>query len=106
MKKEFQLLDRREFVADAIKSVALLATFSSAASSATEKAASNPFAYDLSRLEKTDPKLISHVEIKRWRAPHDEARRLALSPTGRLFIASGNYVTEFTSDGERGMEIA
>ncbi len=106
MKKEFQLLDRREFVADAIKSVALLAAFSSAASTAAEKAAPNPFAYDLSHLEKTDPNLISHVEIKRWRAPHAEARRLALSPTGRLFIASGNYVTEFTSDGERRMEIA
>ena len=106
MKKEFQLLDRREFVADAIKSATLLAAFASAGASAAEKAAANPFAYDLSRLEKTDPKLLSHEEVKRWRAPHADARRIALAPTGRLFVASGNYVTEHTSDGERGLEIA
>ena len=106
MKKEFQLLDRREFVADAIKSATLLAAFASARASAAEKAATNPFAYDLSRLEKTDPKLISHQEVRRWRAPHADARRLALAPSGKLWLASGNYVTEFTSAGERGLEIA
>jgi hypothetical protein len=106
MKKEFQLLDRREFFANAMKGAALIAVLPSVGSAVAEKAASNPFAYDLSRLEKTDPKLITHEEIKRWRAPHPDARRIALSPDSTLLVASGNYVTEFTDDGVRTLDIA
>ena len=106
MKKEFQLQDRREFLEDAIKSAALLTALSSARVSAIEKAASNPFAYDLSHLEKTDPKLISHTEVKRWRTPHADARRIALAGDGQLLVAAGNYLTQFSANGERGLEIA
>lgn len=106
MKKKFQLLDRREFFANAMKSVAVIAVLPTVGSAAIEKAASNPFAYDVSRLEKTDPKLLSHEEVKRWRAPHAEARRIALAPDGQLLVASGNYVTAFTAEGEPRLEIA
>ncbi len=106
MKKEFQLLDRREFFRDAAKAAAVVATVGAAASASAQKARPNPFAYDVSHLEKTDPKLISHEEIRRWRSPHPEARRLALAPDGRLLVASGNYVTTFSAEGERGLEFA
>lgn len=106
MKKEFQLLDRREFFRDAARAAAVVATVGVAASAAAQRARPNPFAYDVSHLEKTDPKLISHEEIRRWRAPHSEARRLALTPDGQLLVASGNYVTSFNAEGERGWEFA
>ena len=106
MKKEFQLFDRREFLGNAIRGAALIAAMPTSQVAAVEKAAANPFAYDLSRLEKTDPKLISHEEIKRWRAPYSEAKRIAITHGGALLVASSNYVTSFSTDGERGIEIA
>ncbi|MCW5553002.1 MAG: hypothetical protein KIS67_12685 [Verrucomicrobiae bacterium] len=106
MKKEFQLLDRREFFRDAAKAAAVAATVGAAARASAQRARPNPFAYDVSHLEKTDSKLISHEEIQRWRAPYSEARRLALAPGGELLVASGNYVTTFSAEGERGLEIA
>jgi len=106
MKKEFQLHDRREFLGNAIKGAALLTTLSSVSAKAAEKAAANPFAYDLSRLEKTDPKLISHEEVKHWKVSHADARRIALTPEGQLLVAAGNYLTAFSQEGERGFEIA
>jgi len=106
MRKEFQLHDRREFLENALKGAVLLTTVSSVTAKATEKAAANPFAYDLSRLERTDPKLISHQEVKRWRVSHADARRIALTPGGQLLIAAGNYLSSFSTEGERGFEIA
>jgi len=106
MKQEFKLHDRREFLENAIKGAALLTALPAVSAKAAEKAASNPFAYDLSRLEKTDPKLVTHREAKRWHTPHADTRRIALSPDGQLFVAAGKYVTSFSPDGERGLEIA
>ena len=106
MKKEFQLFDRREFFANALRGAALVSVMPSLGAAAAEKAASNPFAYDLSRLEQTDPKLINYEEVNRWRAPHQDARRIALSSDSTLLVGSGNYVTQFTSEGSRRLEIA
>jgi len=106
VKKEFQLHDRREFLGNAIKGAALLTALPAVSAKAAEKAAANPFAYDLSRLEKTDPKLISHEEVKRWKVSRADARRIALTPGGQLLVAAGNYMTAFSGEGERGFEIA
>jgi len=74
MKKEFQLSDRREFLADSLRSAALLAALATGRSQAADKAGSpNPFAYDVSRLAKTDPKLIAYEEVTRWKCPHPGA---------------------------------
>ena len=106
MKKEFQLHDRREFLGNALKGAALLTALPAAGAKAAERAASNPFAYDLSRLEKTDPKLVTYEEVKRWKVAYAEARRIALAPAGQLLVAAGNYLTAFNEEGERGFEIA
>ena len=106
MKKEFQLSDRREFLADGIRGAALLAALASGRSPAAEKAGTkNPFAYDVSRFSKTDPKLIAYEEIARWKYPHAEPRRLTMSPDQQLFICAGNYLTAMKPDGQRGLEI-
>jgi hypothetical protein len=107
MKKEFQLSDRREFLADSLRSAALLAALASGRAQGAGKAdASNPFAYDVSRLSKTDPKLIAYTEVARWKCPHADPRRLAVAPDGQVFVCAGNYVTVSSPDGRPGLEIA
>jgi hypothetical protein len=107
MKKEFQLANRREFLADGIRSAALMTALASASSQAAKKAGTpNPFAYDVSRLSKTDPKLISYEETARWKCPRNEVRRIAAGPDERLCVCAGNYITVMTRDGQRGLEIA
>lgn len=107
MKREFQLNTRREFFADGAKGAAALALFGAGrAGSAAAKPAVNPFAYDLSRLEQTDPKLIGYEQVAKWRAPRDEPKAIATGPDAQLWVAAGNYVTALSPDGQRGMEIA
>ncbi len=106
MKKEFQLFNRRQFFAGSASTMAFLNAIAAERGQAAEKGSSNPFAYDLTHLQTTDPKLIAYDEITRWRSPHPEARRLCLLPDGRLLVASGNYVTVMKADGQRGLEIA
>lgn len=107
MKKEFQLSDRREFLADGLRSAALLTALAAGRSRAADKpAASNPFAYDVSRLSKTDPKLIAYEEVARWKSPHAEPKRIAVGPDQRLFVCAGNYITATDATGQSGLEIA
>ena len=82
-----QLSDRREFLGKLGKSAALasLATAAAAKRAAAATALpTNPFAYDLTRLEKTDPALIKYKEVARWRSPRKEVKRLAIGPDDRL----------------------
>ena len=107
MKKEFQLSDRREFLADGLRSAALLTALATGRAPAAEKAGTaNPFAYDVSRLSKTDPKLIAYSEVAHWKCPHADPRRLAMAPDGTLLVCAGNYVTALNQDGQPGLEIA
>jgi hypothetical protein len=106
MKREFHLSTRREFFGQAAGAMGVLGTIASQRGQAAEKPATNPFAYDISRLQKTDPKLIAYEESARWKAPHAEAKRIALAPDNNLYICAGNYLTAMSRIGERGLEIA
>ncbi len=107
MKKEFQLSDRREFLADSLRGAALFVALASGRSQAAEKASTaNPFAYDVSRLSKTDPKLLAYEEVARWKSPHAEAKRIAAGPGDTLYVCAGRYVTAMSPEGVRGLEIA
>ena len=106
MKREFHLSSRREFFGQSAGAMAILSVIASQRSQAAEKASRNPFAYDISRLQKTDPKLIVYEEAARWKAPHPEAKRLGIGHDDTLYVCSGNYVTLMSSSGERGREIA
>lgn len=106
MKREFDLSSRREFFGQAAGTMAILGTIASQRTQAAEKKSTNPFAYDVSHLQKTDPKLITYEEATRWKAPHAEARRIAMGPEETLYVCSGNYLTACSRAGERGVEIA
>jgi hypothetical protein len=105
MKREFLLSSRREFFGQSTVALTVLNTIASQRGQAAEKPARNPFAYDISRLQKTDPKLIAYKETARWKAPHTQARRLAIGHDDTLHICSGNYVSALNVSGERGIEI-
>ncbi len=106
MKREFQLASRREFFGQTAGTLAILGAIASQRGQAAEKATTNPFAYDVSHLQKTDPKLIAYEETARWKAPHAEAKRIAIGPDETLYLCSGNYLTAMNRSGERGLEIA
>lgn len=95
------LLDRREFVrrsGQLIVSAAALVAGSASAAARTAKEV-NPFAYDVSRLLQTDPKLVQYREVARWAAPAG-ARRLVMGPADRLWLAAGRQAVEMDAGGE------
>lgn len=101
-------VSRREFVGHITRGalVAGAAIVSGRTALAAQSGQSNPFAYDLSRLRHTDPKLVRYEETGRFRSPHGEPRRIAIGPGDQVFVAAGNYVTALGADGGRGLEIA
>ncbi len=52
----------------------------------------NPFAYDVRKYERTDPKLIAYRQITSFKCPTPDARRLCLVGKDRLAVAAGNEV--------------
>jgi hypothetical protein len=83
----------------------LAASTGLARAKAADKAA-NPFAYDVERFRSTDAKLVQYEQVARFPVPHPEPNRLAMGPTGRLFVAAGSAVYVLDSDGKRVSEIA
>ncbi|HXP60270.1 MAG TPA: hypothetical protein VN829_07260, partial [Dongiaceae bacterium] len=66
----------------------------------------NPFAYDLQRVSKTDPKLVSYEPAGRFACPGPGPRRLAVGPEDHLYIAGRNGVSVVDGEGRRLEEIA
>ncbi len=75
---------------------------------ASTKSASqeNPYAYDVARYEKTDPRLVRYSESARFSSPLKPARRLAIGPDGHLYFAGGDRVSVLRTDGSLISEIA
>ncbi len=74
-----------------------------AAAAATKSA--NPFAYDVQRLERTDPKLIGYEQARKFSARISEPRRIAVGPGERLYIAGKSGVSILGTDGTLAGEI-
>ena len=106
MKPEFELFDRREFFGVVTKTAAILGLASAAEANAQDKGTANPFAYDISRFQKTDPKLIAYEEVTRWALPRKEARRLAIGPDDQLYVCAGNYINCLSRAGQAGLDLA
>lgn len=89
-------VSRRAFVHAA--SVLGAATLVRPDASAAEK---NPFAYDVSRLAKTDPALLTWTEVSRRTCAVPHARRLALGPDDAVYLAADNQIVRWAASGER-----
>ena len=106
MKREFQLESRREFFAQTIGTMAILGAIASQRAGAVEDMANPPFSNDETHPRKTDPKLIAYEEAARWKAPHAEAKRIAMGPQDTLYVCSGNFLTAMSREGKPGVEIS
>ena len=112
MKPEFKLLDRREFVNFVSRSAALLglakvgSESATAATTSAEQTSTNAFAYDVSRLQKTDPKLIAYEEVTRWRSPRTSVRQIAIGPGDQVHVCAGHYISVFNPQGQPAAEVA
>lgn len=106
MKREFQLSSRREFFGQAAGTMAILGAIASQRADGAVAAAKNPFAYDVSHLQTTDPKLIAYEEKTRWKAAHADAKRITVGTGNAIYVCAGNYLTAHQTTGETKFEIA
>jgi hypothetical protein len=105
MKREFEISNRRGFFGVMAKTGAIISLTPLAASAVTS-GSENPFAYDLSRFGKTDPKLITHEVAARWPGPRKNTRYLTAAPDDQLYLCADNYLTACNTAGKPGLEIA
>jgi len=104
-------MTRRKFIARSARHASLIglagaAGVVSARAGRGGSAEENPFAYELGRLEKTDPKLVHYAEASRFRCAREGVRRLAVGPDDRLYLAAGNYVAVVSDTGAMVSEFA
>jgi hypothetical protein len=92
-----RFVSRRGFLGRTLAGAATAGAFSAFAGDKTREP--NPFAYDVSRHLKTDPKLIAYEQKRAFPTPHPAPRALALGVNGNLFVAAGKYVSELKPDG-------
>ncbi len=111
MNNRNRTITRRHFLRETAGSAGILAVGSGsfAASVGLARAAgadkdANPFAYDVERFRKTDPKLIHYEQVGRFTAPL-VPRRMVIGPEDRVYIAAGNAVSVLDRDGARISEI-
>ena len=100
MKKQKQSITRRDFLKETAGGAGIIAVGSGtfAASVGLARGASagkdaNPFAYDVERLRKTDPKLIHYEQVGHFVSPGPDPRRIVIGPEDRVYIAAGNAVS-------------
>ena len=108
MKKRNQIITRRHFLKETAGGAGILAVGSGsfAASIGLARGAGagqvpNPFAYDVERLRKTDPKLIHYEQAGHFTGPSPDPRRIVISPEDRVYIAAGNSVSVLDREGKR-----
>jgi hypothetical protein len=112
MKDQTREISRRRFLKGTARGAGILAVSSGsiAASVPLVRAASpgkeaNPFALDVERLRKTDPKLIRYEQVGKFPSQNSSPRRLAIGPDGRVYVAGANSVSVLDSSGARITEI-
>ena len=113
MKLSSSRLTRRQFLRQSAREAGMLAAAGVSLAAANRLARgtaaaqdANPFAYDLDRVSKTDPKLIRYERVAKFAAANPEPRRLALGPEDRLYLAGKQGITVLDLTGARLDEIA
>jgi hypothetical protein len=102
-------ITRRQFLQrSGVTAAGVAAGFVGLAQHAVKAAAqtANPFAYDVSRFSRTDPRLVHYTELRRFSVPHPETRRIAMGGRNQLYLAAGKYVSVLQSDGTPLSDIA
>jgi hypothetical protein len=112
MKNRNQAITRRDFLKESAGSAGILAVGSGSiafsiglARGASAGKDPNPFAYDVGRLSKTDPKLIHYEQVGHFAGPSSDPRRMVIGPEDRVYIAAGNAVSVLDRDGARVTEV-
>jgi hypothetical protein len=112
MKKKNPDITRRDFLDRAARGAGVIAVGSSAFATSIGRARGasagkepNPFAYDVGRLQKTDPKLLHYEQVAQFPSPNTDPRRIAIGPGDRVYIAAGNCVSVLDAAGKRISEI-
>ena len=67
--------------------------------------AANPFAYDISTWENTDPALVHDEETGRFRIGKPEPRRISFGPEDNLYVATRSGVSLLNQNGEMVLDI-
>lgn len=101
-------LSRRQFIDRGIRGAGfcVLGGAGLAAAEASGKdGAANPFAYDVERLTRIDPKLIAYDQVANFSGLHSEPRRITVGPQDRLYVATREGVDILEKDGVRLSEI-
>jgi hypothetical protein len=112
MKNRNPSMTRRHFLKEtaggagilAVGSGALAASFGLARAASAGKDA-NPFAYDVERLRKTDPKLVHYEQVAHFRSPNPDSRHIVIGPEDRVYVAAGNSVSVLDGEGTRTNDI-
>ncbi len=65
----------------------------------------NPWRYDVDSFRRVDPALVHYDRVVQFPVGQPEARRLAIGPDGRVYVAAGRGVLVFTAAGARAAEI-
>src|SRR5215471_8333308 len=73
---------------------------------AAAQAIANHWAYDDSKVRRTDPKLLHYHEVRQFHCARPSPRCIALTHDERLLIGSGKYLTEHNLDGTQASELA
>jgi hypothetical protein len=105
MKNRNQTITRRVFLRRSASGAGWLALGGVSLARAAQKNA-NPFAYDLERVSRTDPKLVRYEQAGRFACPWPGPRRLAVGPEDHLYIAARKGVNVVDGEGRRLQEIA
>lgn len=99
-------LSRRRFLQATATTALASAAGLAARSGAAAANDSNPFAYEVEHLTRTDPKLIVAEEVRRFACPRPDPRRVAVGVGDELLVAAGPFVCVLGREGARVSEIA
>jgi hypothetical protein len=112
MKRSGRILNRRQFISRGIRSAGVCALGGAAAvlpatavRSNGETSSASPFAYDVDRLSRIDPKLLVYEQIGTISGLGLEPRRIGIGPQNRLYVATRTGVDILDSPTGKAGEI-